>query len=225
MAETQSVAVVTSIVGKAYVRADDGTLVELKVGDVLQPGQVVITSAGGQVELDMGGSEAFTLNSDQTVRLTAEMFDSALSDNDDAAAQPDQFEQIVQTLEEGGDLDALMAAEAPAAGAAGGGDDGNSFVRLESIIEATAPVAFDGTQAAASSATEDDAADTQAETVVGNDAAVTDEDTPVVIDVLANDTDIDGPVSPVASVTDGANGSVTLNPDGTVTYTPNANYF
>ncbi|MEG3755583.1 VCBS domain-containing protein, partial [Psychromonas arctica] len=50
------------------------------------------------------------------------------------------------------------------------------------------------------------------------------EDTPVVIDVVANDTDADGVTSPVASVTDGTNGTVAINADGTVTYTPNADF-
>jgi len=60
-------------------------------------------------------------------------------------------------------------------------------------------------------------------TVVKDDSATTDEDTAVNIDVLANDTDVDTK-SPVASVTQGANGTVTVNGDGTVKYTPNTNF-
>ncbi|MGJ8582061.1 MAG: beta strand repeat-containing protein, partial [Psychromonas sp.] len=62
------------------------------------------------------------------------------------------------------------------------------------------------------------------DTVLVADSATTDEDTPVVIDVVANDTDADGEVSPVASVTDGTNGTVAINADGTVTYTPDADF-
>ncbi|WP_169745657.1 beta strand repeat-containing protein [Sulfurovum lithotrophicum] len=61
-------------------------------------------------------------------------------------------------------------------------------------------------------------------TVVADDSATTEEDTPVDIDVLANDTDPEGTKSPVASVTDGEHGTVTINPDGTVKYTPEENY-
>ncbi|WP_298944251.1 Ig-like domain-containing protein, partial [uncultured Psychromonas sp.] len=61
-------------------------------------------------------------------------------------------------------------------------------------------------------------------TIVNSDIATTNEDTPITIDVLANDTDADGVVSPVASVTDGEYGTVTINDDGTVTYTPDADY-
>ncbi|MDD5373141.1 MAG: Ig-like domain-containing protein, partial [Sulfurimonas sp.] len=61
-------------------------------------------------------------------------------------------------------------------------------------------------------------------TVIVNDTAAVNEDASVIIDVLANDTDIDSAKSPVASVTNGAHGTVAINGDGTLTYTPEANY-
>jgi hypothetical protein len=57
--------------------------------------------------------------------------------------------------------------------------------------------------------------------VAVDDSAATIEATPVVIDVLANDSDYDGDTLTVDSVTQGSNGSVVKNGDGTVTYTPN----
>ncbi|WP_380783642.1 Ig-like domain-containing protein [Sphingomonas sp. R86520] len=56
-----------------------------------------------------------------------------------------------------------------------------------------------------------------------NDSATTAEDTAVTIAVLANDTDPDGDPLTVTSAT-ALHGSVVRNADGTVTYTPNANY-
>ena len=59
--------------------------------------------------------------------------------------------------------------------------------------------------------------------VAVNDSAATPEDTPVTIAVLGNDSDVDGnPLSVVNAVA--ANGSVVINPNGTITYTPNANF-
>ena len=58
-----------------------------------------------------------------------------------------------------------------------------------------------------------------------NDTATTDEDTPVNVNVLANDTDPDGDTLNVISVTQGGNGAVSINPDKTVRYVPNLNFF
>ncbi|MGF1666467.1 MAG: tandem-95 repeat protein, partial [Acidimicrobiia bacterium] len=57
-----------------------------------------------------------------------------------------------------------------------------------------------------------------------DDAATTDEDTGAIIDVLVNDTDPDGDALTVTAVTDGANGTVVDNGDGTVTYTPDPDW-
>ncbi len=55
-----------------------------------------------------------------------------------------------------------------------------------------------------------------------NDTISTNEDTAVITDVLANDTF--GPNARGPSVTQGSHGTVAINPDGTVTYTPNEDY-
>jgi len=68
--------------------------------------------------------------------------------------------------------------------------------------------------------------------VANDDTATTREDTPVgTIDVLANDTDVDNvgrylylDTFSVTAVSQGSNGSVTINPDNTLTYSPNANF-
>ncbi|HKB00735.1 MAG TPA: Ig-like domain-containing protein, partial [Gemmataceae bacterium] len=60
--------------------------------------------------------------------------------------------------------------------------------------------------------------------VAKNDSAATDEDTAAAIAVLANDTDVDGDTLTVSAVTQPAHGAVVVNADGTVTYTPAANY-
>ncbi|PID49419.1 MAG: hypothetical protein CR991_06655 [Proteobacteria bacterium] len=66
---------------------------------------------------------------------------------------------------------------------------------------------------------------------VGNASPVAAADTVVVesgqtitIDVLKNDTDDDGDTLSIASVTQGAHGSVTISDNNTITYTPEADY-
>jgi hypothetical protein len=58
-----------------------------------------------------------------------------------------------------------------------------------------------------------------------NDSATTDEDTPVDINVLANDVEPDGDTLNIFSVTQGTNGTVSVNPDKTIRYAPALNFF
>ncbi|WP_041295573.1 Ig-like domain-containing protein [Dokdonia sp. 4H-3-7-5] len=58
---------------------------------------------------------------------------------------------------------------------------------------------------------------------VADDAETTPEDTPVNVDVLGNDT-FEGTNNEVTDVTDPANGTVVINDDGTVTYTPDPDF-
>jgi large repetitive protein len=59
--------------------------------------------------------------------------------------------------------------------------------------------------------------------VANPSTAATNEDTPVTVPVLANDTDVDGDPLTVTAAS-APNGTVVINPDGTVTYTPNPNF-
>src|SRR5439155_6720999 len=63
--------------------------------------------------------------------------------------------------------------------------------------------------------------------VANNDSYGTDEDTPLVVatpGVLGNDTDIEGSPLTATLVSGSGNGTLTLNPDGSFTYTPNAGF-
>ena len=61
--------------------------------------------------------------------------------------------------------------------------------------------------------------------VARNDSGATVEDTPVTIAVLANDSDPDGgDTLTLSGAVHGANGAVAVNPNGTVTYTPNSGF-
>jgi VCBS repeat-containing protein len=57
-----------------------------------------------------------------------------------------------------------------------------------------------------------------------NDAVLATGSQPLIIDVINNDTDIDGSVLTVESVTQGQNGSVVINADGTLTYQANMGF-
>ncbi len=61
--------------------------------------------------------------------------------------------------------------------------------------------------------------------VAQGDKAATDEDAAVIINVRGNDADADGDALRVTAVTQGQNGHVAINGDGTLTYTPGADFF
>ncbi|NQY21938.1 MAG: tandem-95 repeat protein, partial [Campylobacteraceae bacterium] len=69
--------------------------------------------------------------------------------------------------------------------------------------------------------------DTNTESSLGLTQIITQEDTSITINastLLANDTDPDGDAFSITSVQDGSNGTVILNSEGTVTFTPSVNY-
>ena len=58
-----------------------------------------------------------------------------------------------------------------------------------------------------------------------DDSVTTNEDNAVTISVLENDADPNGDALTLSEATQGANGSVVINPDGTLTYMPAPNFF
>ena len=142
MADVLPIATVVAVVGKAFARDTDGNLRSLKPGDVLREGDTVITAAGDRVELALENGEPLFVQPNQTVQMTAELSDLTKPDASESAVASAEVDRVIQTLEQGGDLNAEL--DAPAAGLAGGtGGDGNSFVRLLRIVESTEPLAFE----------------------------------------------------------------------------------
>lgn len=61
--------------------------------------------------------------------------------------------------------------------------------------------------------------------VLGKDSASVDEDSSVIINVLANDYDPNGDIMTVISVSHFFHGTAVINPDNTITYTPDPDFF
>ena len=145
MAQTQVIAKVSELSGQVFVRDGAGNMRRLKLGDVIREGESVVAADGAKVVLALADGREMTVRPGETVRLDAEVAAAVKPDAADSAVVNDQqgFQKIAKALQSGGDLDALLEEEAPAAGLVGqGGNEGHTFVELLRIVETVDPLAF-----------------------------------------------------------------------------------
>ncbi|HPT50353.1 MAG TPA: retention module-containing protein, partial [Accumulibacter sp.] len=143
MADKTPVARVSAIQGKAFVKAADGTMHPLRVGDVIYEGDVVVTNGASRVDLATPDGLSHVMRGNETLTVDAEAVAAIKPDATDAAlvSGAKDVNRVIQAINQGGDLDALL--EEPAAGESGGSANGGpSFVRLLRIAESVDPLAF-----------------------------------------------------------------------------------
>ena len=227
---------------------EDGDTVTVALSDAdsvnyaIVDGTVVLTAAGAALansgeelpEFTLTPSDALvsgeSVSADPSVILTNE--DDTVVNNDSAVTSED-MSVVIDVLENDTDTDAdgikspVISLSEPANGIVVINDDGTLKYTPNADFNGTDSFTYTNEegQEATVNVTVDAVNDL---TVVTNDTATTNEDAAIDIDVLANDDDSadgsDAAVSPVASVSQGANGIVTINDDGTVKYTPNADF-
>jgi len=162
-----------------------------------------------------------------TVSITVEKFNNPPTANNDIAATQEDTEVTIDILanDTDADGDTLMVTNLtqPSHGAA--------TLSTDQMVTYVPDADFNGHDSFTYT-TNDGKVDSNPATVIvtvepvndppvaNDDSAATQQDVPVVIDVLANDTDVDGDILAVSAVTQGAYGSVDINLDNTVTYTP-----
>ncbi|MCE8002280.1 retention module-containing protein [Billgrantia ethanolica] len=140
-----SIAIVLSISGQAWARDASGNLRELRVGDTLQEGETVVTSTGGEVQLDFGDNlDPSQIEGGEQVLITQELSTDQPVEASEFAALDEDLDALLAALDDE-TVDLLDVLDATAAGAGPGGaaDGGHSFVRLARIAEDTNPLAFD----------------------------------------------------------------------------------
>ncbi|MEQ8264946.1 retention module-containing protein, partial [Pseudohaliea sp.] len=212
-----AIATVTAIEGTAYARNAEGELRELRVGDQLRQGETLVTPEGSRVELELVDGQALAIADVPEVRMDADMLAELAAGADEAALRDATLDDVIAALEGDGDLSEVLEATAAGAGA-DGTNAGSSFIRLARISEDTPE--FSGLRSASNP--DENLFVEQAEQINGADASPdsgeTPRDTPITIPVLVNDNFVEGAV--VTAVSNPANGTATINADGTVTYTP-----
>lgn len=208
----------------------------LTISDVTQPqnGVVTFTPEGGLVYVPddgFGGVDAFTYTIEDehgaadsaTVTMTVD-YDTPTSVSDSAVTIPGQPLVLdVLTNDTDPNADPLTIAEVTPP------DNGTAVINLDGTITYTPAPGFVGTDTFTYTACDNFGnCDTAIVTVlIDTDTPQASDDVlpalpgqPVTVSPLLNDTDPNGDPLTVTDVTDPANGIVVLNPDGTITYTP-----
>ena len=141
------IAKVAALTGKAYVVGVDGLLRALKVGDVIEKGEIIRTDVGAQVELAMIDGKTVAVAPEANVRVDESMVQvDSRPAAQDSAVQNDSVQAVIQALDRGGDLNQELEAAAAGTGGTGGESGGDAtFVRLLRIVEPTDPLAYNYT--------------------------------------------------------------------------------
>ncbi len=150
---------------------------------------------------------------------------------DDSAATNEDAAVIIDALANDSDVDgdalSVLSATAGANGSTAINPDGTITYTPDADYNGSDAFSYtisDGNGGQATAAVNVTVAPVNDAPVAIGDSAATDEDNAVIVNVLANDSDVDGDALNIISATNGANGSAVVNPDGTITYTPNADY-
>jgi CshA-type fibril repeat protein len=228
---------ITAITGQVQaINSTTGEVRFLGLGDVIYQGEQLITSADGSVSVDLINGELLTLGRGTQMLVDDDVLGGAGSTLA-AAGDTIDVEALQQALLAGDisieDLEATAAGEAVV---------GSSSAGLQNVVErigaqGDVTSGFDtsgfSTSVSDREFTPGEALEEGVQEVVppannppvaADDVVTLEEDSSQVIDVLANDTDLDGDTLSVQAVTQPENGTVVINPDGTVTYTPNPDY-
>ncbi|WP_094841649.1 retention module-containing protein [Bordetella genomosp. 11] len=238
-------AVVTQVVGRAWIRNSDGSLTELHAGSRIPPDTEIVTATGATVALQTEGGMPLTIGENRDVAFNADMAGQPVDRSEAAVAPPTgtDSDRLLAALQNGQDpFDNL---DPTAALVAGGGDaGGSSFVRLARVVESTSPLdlAYPGAGTPAINlltpaglATNNNAPANDPPTA-GNDTGTTTEKSFVTGNILTNDTDPNGDAvfiqsvggTPMATggvqVAGSTGGTFTVFPDGSYIFNPGDAY-
>ena len=132
---------VVTLKGQASIVDEKGNKRPLHLGDLIQPGDIIITPSGSVVDLQLNNGRAMQVSSEQTVKLTQELADTMSPDTTDSSVGQSSIQAVIKAVGEGTDIsDAL---DPPAAGlAASSPSYGFSFVNLLRIAESVTPLNY-----------------------------------------------------------------------------------
>ncbi|MDD3327751.1 MAG: retention module-containing protein, partial [Zoogloea sp.] len=233
-AATANQGTIVFVQGEAYLRDRQGKLQAIKPGDAVAEGQEIVTTAGAVVDVQLPSGAKLSIGPDRQVLLNDELFATAAPEPSENAVSSlgADADKVIQALNTG--RDPFAGLEDPAAGLTGGGnsDQTHDFVRLVRILEDVTPLAFSYTSSSdgidflpvsSITALPTSTVANQPPLAVDDPAFTTPEDEATTVDVLANDSDPDQDPIRVTNAS-APNGTVTVNPDGTLRYVPNPDF-
>ena len=129
------VAQILAVTGEAFARDADGNMRPINVGDTLNAGEVVVTSAGASVVLSLNNGEIMEIGANQSVAMVPEMATDAIADAGEGSMMDPTAAAVLAALQGDGDL--LEQLDATAAGPGAGGDagEGGGIVMLDRVNE------------------------------------------------------------------------------------------
>ena len=149
MATNQAIGVVSAAKGEVFARSADGKMRRLALGDQVFEGDVIVTAAGSSAEITPFDGQLLTVAEQQTVALDPQVF-AVAADASAGAVAPLASTAAATVLAgvfpgTGLDVDAIVEADAAAAGITGGNatEGGTTFVDLVRIVEAVPVAAYD----------------------------------------------------------------------------------
>ncbi|MDB5888035.1 MAG: large adhesive protein, partial [Rhodocyclales bacterium] len=137
---------VQHIEGNAWLRLPDGKMIVLKVGDHINPGDVIVTDHNAHVELARPNGAVLDIGPDRTLLADQDVLSQSAPDRSEAAILPlgTDADRVIAALNAGQDPFAIVD-PAEAGLIAGGQDSGHGFVRLLRITEGVTATTFDAT--------------------------------------------------------------------------------
>lgn len=139
MPSATHIAQARTLSGEVFAAAVDGRIRPLRPGDLLQPGEAVVTGKNAQIALQLADGRQIELGGGEKLSLDAEVSGEAGPADSALVAGSDGFRALAAALGDTrlfGEFDELLVAEAPAAGSGGPvSEGGHSFVEFQRIAE------------------------------------------------------------------------------------------
>lgn len=236
MSGSNAIGVVKTVVGAVRAQSPEGGERILHAGDRVYANELLITGEHAAVIVEFSDGSRMDMASSDSITLDLEVFNPDTAAR--AAPQPTP-EQIQEMIAAGADPAAI--ATAPAAGAGAADEGGSSFVVVDFVntqgqvssgyptqgIPLPAFPAAEGQIVVEGTLPLPPAPGEQLPPDAVNDYFTIHENQVLhlqPLDILVNDSDPEGDVLTITHVGPVSGGTLVLNPDGTLTFTPDANF-